>query len=318
MGKRNKEHRSEKSKVIFLILSVGFTAISALNGFNFYNILLGSSLAILISIVFEIGRLASLYRLFHLRGKNRVFGYFVYITVALVCSFASVNSFTTDFIIKNRKGERFYDRQINILKSVYSDRIQKKIGKLDIDIKYLENRVAKYQKSGYLKRRLLQIENNRDELITKRDDYLNTIPKDPEKWIKVNSGLLGLKLKDTNNKSEKIISQSIALRELWGIDNLTMKKIIGFILTIFIEMSIFLLASLGVKKRDEISDRDRSYQIHSRFDENLFRRFISLNREYFNKNGKLLPLNRLNTNLRPIRNYVRSLNDWQVKQLFEK
>ena len=62
---------------------------------------------------------------------------------------------------------------------------------------------------------------NRDKLITQRDEFLNTIPENPEQWIKAKSAILGLELENPSRDSEDMISVTQALKELWGLEKAT-------------------------------------------------------------------------------------------------
>ena len=307
-------------KYAFAFLAVGFTFISAYNGFSFYRIIFNLFTAILITTVFEIARLSSLLSLFRLEGRKKIFSAMIYVIVASVCAFASINSFTSKVIEQNLKEEKEYEIRIHEIKKAYSERMEKKLEALNRDINYLENMIAKYPDRDYWKRRLLQIQINRDNLIAKRDEFLTANPENPREWIQRNSAKLGLDLK-LRKESGKIMSVNSALKELWGLEKVTAQKMMGIILTLTIELSILLLALLssGRTKSDEsggiVSEKDLVKILGSRFDEDAVRKFISVSRDYFRRKGKLPPLRKLSPKLRPIRRAMEGFDRESLKKI---
>jgi hypothetical protein len=311
-------------KYAFAFLAVGFTFISAYNGFNFYRIIFNLFTAILISTVFEIARLSSLFSLFRLKEKKKILSTVIYVIVASVCAFASINYFTSRVIEQNLAEEKEYEIRIHMIKKAYSERMEEKLETLNRDINYLENMIAKYPDRDYWKRRLLQIQINRDNLIAERDKFLGENPENPGEWIQKNSAKLGLDLKELPKESEKITSVNQALRELWGLKKVTAQKIIGIILTFTIELLIILLAFLssgriGSDRFERITDEKTLMEIlGSHFDEKAVRKFLSVSRDYFRKKRKLPPLRRLNPNLRPIRKAMEGFDQESLKKIFGK
>ena len=310
------KNRSQ-NKYVFGILAIGFTAISVWNGFHFYNILFGISLALLISIVFEVARLSCLFSLVHRKGKFSFFTALIYILVAGLCVFASINSFSTDVAYQNKINQKKFESQVHNIKKLYSEKVDKQLSGLDRDINYLENQVAKYQKSDYWEVRLSQIINNRDELVTERDRFLNETPEDYEKWVKTNSALMGVKFKILKSRNEKIESVNYVLKDLWGFDKNTGRNFIGIALTIVIELSILLLSFLSANPDPKEYTEKISEVILEKFDRNKVQKFIELNRACFSENGRLLPQNKLSASLRPIRDHLSSYNNRELGEIFK-
>ena len=311
------KNRSQ-NKYVFSFLAIGFTFISAYNGYNFYRIILGLSVAVLITVVFEVGRIASLFRLVNSGKRKTPLAVIMYIIIATVCTFASINSFTTDIISKGREGDKYFNEQISNIKEAYSKKMESEFVPLKRDIKYLENKVAKYHKSDYWKRRLSQIVKNYDKKVMERDKFMNTFPEDPDKWIKANSPLLSVNLKEEHKTDNELISVKIALKEIWGLESIQVQKLIGIVLTIAIELLILLLATLSVKMDTEKEILANSDLLNSNFEQRSVNKFIELNKDHFRKTGKLLPQSKLNSNLRPIRLFLKEFDNNSLKELFQK
>lgn len=307
-------------KYAFIFLAVGFTLISAYNGFSFYLIIFDFFTAILITVIFEIARLTSLFSLFHFKVKKNILSAIIYVIVASVCAFVSINSFTLKVIGQNLTEEREYQILVNEIKRVYSDRIEKKITNLERDINYLENMIARYPYSDYWKRRLSQIRMHRDNLIEERDKFLVQSPKNPEEWIQRNSAKLGLTLR-LQKKSNKITFVNQALKELWGMDKVMAQKLMGVILALIIELSIILFAFLSSAriKSNELgyigNEKDLVKTLISQFGKENVKKFISFSKDYFKRKGKLPPLRDLNPRLRPIRKAIESFDQKSIEKI---
>lgn len=164
---------------------------------------------------------------------------------------------------------------------------------------------------------------NHEKFVTERDKFLNEKPASPEDWIKVQSAVLGLEIEESSQKSEAIISVKIALKELWGLDEITAQKIMGIIITLVVEISIFILALLSTKGNKSTAalnelkiNKARLAKIHAIFGEKPVKRFIKSSMVYFNKTGKLPPPNRLGRDLRRIKLYLEDFDRDCLKELF--
>ncbi|MGD2091876.1 MAG: hypothetical protein PVH61_37230 [Candidatus Aminicenantes bacterium] len=348
---------SRASSVTLTLLASGFTLISVYNGFTFYKVLFGLSMAVLITITFEITRLACLFSFVRTGKRIGTLAAATYMIVASVCAFAAINSFTYDVILRDRASQTQYREQIHMIKKVYSRKIDEKITALERDVTYIEKMMAKYHGRLYWKRRLSQTVMNRDKLITQRDEFLNTIPENPEQWIKANSAMLGLELENPSRDSEDMISVTQALKELWGLEKATAQKIVGIVVTLTVELSIILLsflANAGKKSRNVIdvtklrktsritqgmtkgrknhgspgSQGNVTKKITTRedllnsvtpdIDEITLEKFVTANREHFEKTGELLPMRKLSMNLRPVRKIFEGFDRESLEKLFEK
>ncbi len=198
---------------------------------------------------------------------------------------------------------------------------------------------------------------NRDKLVTQRDEFLNTIPENPEQWIKANSAMLGLELDNPSRDSEDMISVTQALKELWGLEKATAQMIMGIVVTITVELSILLLsfiANAGKKSRS-VTDMTKSREpsrisrdvtkgkknhggpesqgnvtkkittredllnsVTPEIDEITLEKFVAANREHFEKTGELLPMRKLSMNLRPVRKIFEGFDRESLEKLFEK
>jgi hypothetical protein len=237
------------SRTVFTLLAAGFVTISVWNGYIFYEVLFGLSMAILISGTFEVARFACLISFI---GKGKRIGTIaavVYVVIASACAFAAINSFTYEVIKRDRAGQIQNREQIHAIKKAYSRMITEKITAIDRDITYIERKMAMYHGRVYWKRRLSQAVINREKLITERDDFLNETPENLEQWIKAKSAMLGLEMENPSSDSEEMISVTLALQELWSIEKATAQKIMGIVITVTVEMSIILLSFLASAER---------------------------------------------------------------------
>jgi hypothetical protein len=348
---------SRSSRVTLTLLAAGFTLISAYNGFTFYKVLFGLSMAVLITVTFEITRLACLFSFVRTGKRIGTLAAATYMIVASVCAFAAINSFTYDVILRDRASQTQYREQIHMIKKAYSRKIEEKITALDRDIRYIEKMMAKYHGRLYWERRLSQTVMNRDKLITQRDEFLNAIPENPEQWIKAKSAMLGLELENPSLDSEEMISVTQALKELWGLEKATAQKIMGIVVTITVELSILLLsflANAGKKSRSVIdvtksrepsritqgvtknkknhgspgSQGNVTQKITTRdellnmvtpdIDEITLEKFLTANRIHFDQTGELLPMRKLSMNLRPVRKIFEGFDRESLEKLFEK
>lgn len=321
---------TEKKKIkmfplrrMFAVIAFGFTLISAWNGFNFYRVLFGLTMAILISATFEIARFTCLFRYMKEGSRMGTLTVVFYVITASVCAFASVNSFTSEVIRQNRANEKEFRQQVYRVRNAYMKQTSEKMVSFNKDIKYLENRVAKYPGSNYWKRRLAQVIENRDKYKTECDRFLNREPENTEQWVQVESARLGIEIGPMTGKSEEVISVKQALQDLWGINELTAQKIMGIIVTIVVELSILLLAILATKEKapvamtkNELNKKKLMDKANSIFGEKLVYKFLAVTQEAYIKTGKLPHLSHLSRDIRPIRLHFEDYDPECLKVLY--
>jgi hypothetical protein len=201
----------------------------------------------------ETTRIASLFKFLHTRTGKAAGALTVtaYILTAGVSAWGAINSFTTEVIQKEIKSSFDETAKIHLIKTAYSKKIEEKISLLEKEVFKMQTATAKYPKSKYWINRLSQAVTNRHELITQCEKFLNEQPKgeEIEKWIQANSAKLGLKIEQPSQEKESLKSVPQALKELWGIEAGTAKKIIGIVITLTVEAGILILAFLGVAER---------------------------------------------------------------------
>jgi hypothetical protein len=113
--------------IFFFFIAFGLTIISAYNGFKFYRVLFRFFLAALISSTFELARIACLFKYRNSKKKIGTLTFPLYIIIALVCAFTSINSFTAEVIIRDRTNEKEAQAQIYKIKTTYSESVTKRI-----------------------------------------------------------------------------------------------------------------------------------------------------------------------------------------------
>lgn len=326
--KKNKSRKcavpSKASEVTFSLLAGGFTLISAWNGFTFYRVLFGLSLAVLISATFETARLACLFRLKRTGKGLGLLSAVTYIIVAGVCAFASINSFAYEVIKRDRSSQGQYADQIYRVKQSYSRQIESKLAAIDRDMAYIEKRIAKYPKSGYWQRRMSGAVAKRDRLVIQRDKFLATEPENPGQWIAANSALFDLKVQTPSRDSEDMISVTQALKQLWGLGKSKAQIIMGIVVTVTVELSILLLAlmaGMGDRSRSvtkKITGKNETLEsVTSGIDGELLEKFLQASRAHFEKTGKMLPMRKLSPALRPVRKSFENLSREELEKYFE-
>ena len=321
------------SRVVFTGLALGFTLISIYSQFKFYRILFSFQMALLISSVFEITRVACLFKFHNARGEKTavILTVMIYTVVASVCAFGSINSFTADIIQKNRNNDSEIQAQVQRIKQEYSQNIEIKLAEIDREIKYIEDKMAKYHGRLYWERKLSQAVTRRDGLITERDRFLNQEPENPVKWIKTKSAMLGMKVEQISHGNGDIFSVTQTLEMLWGLGKEKTQVILGIVITLTVECAILLLFYLGRAERNRkgatekpktvtgsITKRDDEISsVTHDIDEEVLKKFIEANRKHYENTGDLLPLRKLGINLRPIRKAVEGMDENALKKLFE-
>jgi hypothetical protein len=245
MKKESIKQKSRMQRALLTFLAAGFTLISAYNGFTFYKVNFGLSMAILIGATFEVARFACLFSFKRKEKKIGALSIVTYIIVASVCAFAAINSFTYEVILRERAGRDQYRDQVHKIKQAYTRSMAEKITGVAKEITHIEKILSSYPKSATWKRRLAMAVAKRDHLVADRDKFLNQEPENLEQWIKANSALLGMKLEGKSRESEEMISVTKALEELWGLDKGTAKKIMAIVVTATVELSIILLSFLA-------------------------------------------------------------------------
>ena len=261
MKKESIKKKSRMQRALLTCLAAGFTLISAYNGFTFYKVIFGLSMAILISATFEVARFACLFSFKRNETKIGALSILTYIVVASVCAFAAINSFTYEVILRERAGRDIYRDQAHRIKQAYTRSVAEKITDVAKEITHVEKILSSYPNSSTWKRRLATALAKRDRLVADRDKFLDQEPENPEHWIKANSALLGMKLEGKSRESEEMISVTKAIKELWGLEKSAAQKIMGIIITLTVELCIILLSFLaGVvdkpRKVDEVAGVD--------------------------------------------------------------
>jgi hypothetical protein len=311
--------------VVFTLIAFCLTIISAYNGFKFYNTLFGLFMAVMVSATFEVSRFACLFRYRNSQKRVGVLTLILYTITAIVCAFASINSFTAEVVRRNRLNEKEVQAKIYEIKKAYSEKAIEKITSLNKNIKYLENQVAKYPESNYWKRRLAQYVLNLDKEIAERDRFLQTNPDNPEQWLRAQAPLLGLEIKTLSLESEAMTSVKHALNEVWGLSNVTTQKLIGTVVTVTVELCILLFVILATERRKSESllkriteKRNLPETLRFNFGESQVKRFLSISRKHFERTGELPPMRRLNTTLRPILEYLKDIDRESLQGIFQK
>jgi len=115
------------------------------------------------------------------------------------------------------------------------------------------------------------------------------------------------------------------LKEVWGLSDVSTKKIIGIVVTVTIELCILLLAILATEKRKQgnavkkiVEKKNLLEILQADFGEKPLKRFLDQVKNHYERTGKLLPLQRLTPNTRPIMKYLNEVDRESLEALLEK
>lgn len=316
---KNKSHVPKAARVMLTVLAVGFTLISMWNGFAFYRVLFGLSMAALISGTFEITRLVCLFS-FARKGKAiGAIGIVTYVVVAGACTFASINSFTYDVILRERAGRDQYREQIHHIKTEYSRNVAENLSGVAKEIDHAQKVLTRYPESRTWKRRLSAAVAERDRLVADRDRFLEESPENPVKWIEVNAALLGLELGQKSQDNEQMEAVTLALRELWCLKKAQAQTLIGIVVTAVVELSIFLMALLAsVADRGGGVAEKATEKATAKPDDELLKKFVEAYRDLFMKTGELPPARKLSRKFREVRKTLESYSNHELEGLFKQ
>ena len=305
-------------KAAFALLALGFTLISALNGLEFYKILFGFQTAVLITSVFETARVACLFRFAGSGSLRDWIAIPIYVVVAGVCAFASINSFGAKVARQGYAEEAALKAQVEMIKKSYAAKMEDKLKASNKDIVYAEAMTAQFPESDYWSRRLGQLVTSRDAVKAERDAFLSETPEDLEKWVNAKVALLGLKSEAPSKESEEMRSVTSTLGETWKMSRARAQKLVGVIVTITIELSILLLAflSAGGRRRGEnanvMESNDFITGLNEKHGEKAVRKFFAAAAVHYRKTAKLPPLRRLSPGIRPV---ARALKNADGKEI---
>lgn len=326
-----KKRRKRKASLLrsskhpsFAILSFAFTFISAWNGFQFYLSNFGLLMALVITATFEVARFSCIFRFIQADRKTGIVPISLYLITVSVCAFSSINSFSSDVIMKNQNTDRTVQNQIFLVKESYAKKMAGEIDKASKDIQYLKNMATRYSNRNYWKVRLASAIEQKEDLMAEQDRFLDTVPKNPKKWIAKQAAILGLKIENLSEKDKKLTAFNTALKELWGLDQAKAQKLIGMGVTATVELSILfltMLASVGKRPRNAVK---KTFNIKGLMDrsaggqgEDTIENFIKTSQEHIRKTGKLPPLNKVTINLRPLIQFLRYLDPEFLRDLLQ-
>ena len=315
---------SSFTRFIFAFIAIGFTLISGWNGFFFYRILFGTTLATLLIFTFEISRLACIFRYMQSQ-RTGTLTLTLYIITATVCAFASINSFTSEVILRDQHNTKELNKSIHLVKNHYYKQTLNEEKSLKRDVNYLANKISQYPNSGYWKRRFEVAQNYLDKFSGKRTEYMQENPEEPREWIETQSAILGLQIENSSKESEEIRSATMALEELWGLEKKSAQKIMSIVLTITVELAILLLVflSAGQKKTipkpiPELIPRETKNQLNETFGKEQVDLFFQKIIGHYQATKKLPHMSKINKSIRPIKKAIEELTNQKMISILKK
>jgi len=109
------------------------------------------------------------------------------------------------------------------------------------------------------------------------------------------------------------------------LSDVSTKKIIGIVVTITIELCILLFAILATEKRKQgnvvqkITEKKNLLEmLQADFGERPLKKFLKQVKNHYERTGKLLPLQKLTPNTRPIMKYLNAVDRESLEELLEK
>ncbi len=289
-----------KRKQNFIFVAVlGLTLVSVLAGFELYNGMFNLVTAILCSVIFETIRVGCLWSLAVDRWTTRIVAVPVYVLVTLTCAFASVTSFHAKIVASHdaamRPLKQEHSRRIDLIKRAYAKEAEIKLAELDGKIDICRQNLAKDPSQTYWKNRLDQRMTDRGTVVAARDSLLHAAPvENAEVWINAHAAILGLELKPVSSIVRGSLATTRAVTELWGISELTAKKIVSVIIVVTTECGILLLALLagsGMEPYRTPNGKRLFKRLKAQFDHDEIKSFLEKCRAAIEETGKL-PLTR--------------------------
>lgn len=242
-----------KLKYLFIFLSIALTFISLWTGFAVYEIMFGTFVAFLISFIFELLRLSTLYSINIFNGIYKTVCIVLYMLVAFVCFSAGVLSFNSKVIektdIRTREITQIMSKDVYEIKHEYSKKIDEQIKDLEKQKDRNDQLIARYPTSKTYQAISENLEVKITDIKNKRQEFFNSMGDTPSpKWIADQKAILGLSgINDVYENLNTPVSR--AAHEFFGIDETALQKYAGIVLTLAIELGIILLSILGVSIR---------------------------------------------------------------------
>ena len=322
-------------KYVFSSLSVGLTLISMNSGFYFYLKLLDLTTAILAILVFEVLRLSTLYALVVWTVKKKLLAAPLYFLVASICAFAATSSFHATIIERHNIESSSYrsevEKRVNLMKKTYAGKFADEVASVDKEIDRAQIKIAARSWSTYWPKRVEQLSQKRQQLLSERDTVLSSVPQqNAERWLSHHAAILDITLKPLAVTKGGSSAISLAIQELWDVSELAVKKIVAVIITVVIEIGILFLAIFAgfySKSKTTEADFPRELeggnnnglvkQLGANFDEPTIKKFAEKARPFYARNNRLPSARDLSKNLRPIRTMIarKNLNKEEIEEL---
>lgn len=242
-----------KLKYLFIFLSIALTFISLWTGFAVYEIMFGTFVAFLISFIFELLRLSTLYSINIFNGIYKTVCIVLYMLVAFVCFSAGVLSFNSKVIektdVRTREITQTMSKDVYVIKNAFSQKIDEQIKDLEKQKDRNDQLIARYPTSKTYPAISENLEAKIADTKNKRQEFFNSMGDIPSpKWIADQKAILGLS--NINDVYENLNTPvSRAAHEFFGIDETALQKYAGIVLTLAIEFGIIILSILGMSIR---------------------------------------------------------------------
>lgn len=334
--KEKKKETKRTSRAVLSLLIVGFSVIAIINVCKFMVVLFGLSMGILISSTIEVTRLSCLFT-FVRKGKGiKVLAVATYIIVASVSFWCNVNAFTYEVIKREGESRGHFRPQVQKIKQEYCRKAAEKMAGVAEDIKKIEKVLSSYPNSATWKRRLATAVARHDHLVAERAAFLKEEPENIERWIKINSALLGMELPAKPAKSEDMDAVVKTLQGLWGLKKAQAQQIMGVIITALVELSILLISFIAgvVDRPREVAEMahmplktteppkmaepatDGCARATPDIDEEALERFVASYKQNWKETGELPQAKKLSRKFREVRKYLTGFPKEELENIF--
>ncbi len=326
MKKRRRSFKPRFKVYGLIVLTLALTLLSVKAQFSFWKGLYGLETAVIASSVFETMRLASLFALLRWQGTKKIIGGLIYMGIALFCGSVAVTSWYSRILeIHARQEEaqnQLYQQRINTVKIAFMNQMQEKVIKVEQDLRWVENQLAKGFNVEYWRNRRDQYITNREELRKEIEAFLSEAPEDPEAWLEKNTARLGLELEPVAEEKTKLSAIEGAIQSTWNLSPEQAKMVVAIVFVVVIELGIILLAviGLGIKRDDHVIKSDNLLEtLTAMFDKDDVRLFVEKCRDRFVTTGDLPRASEITARLRPIRQAIvdNGFEESDLKALFD-
>lgn len=240
---------------ILFVAVTGLTIIRLHAGFDFYTALFGTVTAILCSAIFETISLGCIWSFVYSRARKIMVILPLYLVIAVMAAGAGAVSFHARIIDSVGESRRPVEAElgdrISQVKSSYAVYYSDKIRQVEEKINTGRARLASDPESPYWINRVQQRILEKGDLVVERNQKLDEMPKDKERWVSQNAAVVGLTFDVLSEEIGDASSMTRAIEELFHVGSIVAKKAVAMAIVSIIEFGILLLAFISREEKEE-------------------------------------------------------------------